>query len=117
MNTEEALKIIRALANGKNPENDQALEMSSICRQPLIIKALNRSIAAMVAAQERDRNRPAHAFRAWTRSEDAQVCEEVRKGIPLDEIAKTHNRTVGSIVVRLVKLGKISAQRASPKAA
>jgi len=117
METQEALKIVRALANGKNPENDEALEANSICLRPAVIKALNRSIAAMVAAQERERNRPANAIRAWTRAEDAQVFEAVRKGIPLDEIAKAHNRTVASIVVRLVKLGKIAAQPPSPKAA
>jgi len=116
MDIQEALKIMRALANGKNPENNDALEPNSICRQPSVIKALNRAIATMVAAEERERNRPANAFRAWTRAEDAQVFEKVRAGVPLDEIAKAHNRTVASIVVRLVKLGKITAQP-SPKAA
>ena len=117
MDIQEALKIMRALANGKNPESDEALEANSICRRPLVVKALNRSIAAMVAAQERERNRPANAFRAWTKAEDAQVFEKVRAGVPLDEIAKAHNRTVASIVVRLVKLGKLMAQPPSPRAA
>ena len=117
MDIQEALKIMRALANGKNPENSEELEANSTCRQPLIIKALNRSIAAMVAAEERERNRPANAFRAWTGAEDAQVFEKVLAGVPLDEIAKAPNRTVASIVVRLVKRGKITAQPPSPKAA
>ena len=117
MAIQDALKIMRALANGANPETGEALEADSICRKPGIVKALNKSIAALVAAQERERVRPKNAFRTWTRAEDAQVCEAVRKGIPLDEIAKAHNRTVASIVVRLVKLGKIAAQPPSPKAA
>jgi hypothetical protein len=108
---------MRALANGTNPENSEPLESNSICQQPVVIRALNRSMAALVGAKERERNRPTHAFRTWTRAEDAQVCEEVRKGIAFDDIAKAHNRTVPSIVARLVKLGKIAAQRPSVKAA
>jgi hypothetical protein len=46
-------------------------------------------------------------MRALARAEDEQVCEELRKGIDFHQIAKTHNRTIGSIVARLVKLGKI----------
>jgi hypothetical protein len=94
MDIQAALRIMRALANGTNPENSEPLESNSICRQPVVIRVLNRSIAALVAAKERERNRPTHAFRTWTRAEDAQVCEEVRKGIAFDDIAKAHNRTV-----------------------
>jgi hypothetical protein len=80
MDIQEALKIMRALANGANPETGEALEADSICRKPGIVKALNKSIAALVAAQERERVRPKNAFRTWTRAEDAQVCEAVAKG-------------------------------------
>jgi hypothetical protein len=110
MEIEEALKIMRALANGANPETGEALEAGSICRQPQIVKALNRAIGALVAAQEREHKRPMNAFRTWTRAEDAQVCDELRKGMDFQEIAKSHNRTVPSIVARLVKLGKIAPQ-------
>jgi hypothetical protein len=47
------------------------------------------------------------AGRSWSRAEDAQVCEELRRGIDFHQIAKTHNRTIGSIIARLVKLGEI----------
>jgi len=56
-------------------------------------------------------------FRTWTRAEDAQVCEELRKGMDFREIAKAHDRTIPSIVARLVKLGKIvpkAARQGSP---
>ncbi len=115
MEIEEALKIMRVLANGAHPETGEALEAGSICRQPQVVKALNRAIGALVTAQERDRKRPMNAFRTWTRAEDAQVCEEVRKGMDFHEIAKTHNRTVPSIVARLVKLGKIAPQAPARK--
>jgi len=46
MDIQEALKIMRALANGKNPENGEALEESSVCRRPQTVRALNRAISA-----------------------------------------------------------------------
>jgi len=111
---DEALTIMRALANGKNPQTGEPLEASSICRQPQTIKALNRAISALVEAQAREHKRPMNAFRVWTRAEDVQVCEELREGKDFHEIAKAHNRTVPSIVARLVKLGKIAPVGGQP---
>jgi hypothetical protein len=71
------------------------------------VKALNRALGALVQLEQRERTRPGNAGKYWTREEDAQVCAEVRKGIDFHEIAKSHNRTVPSIVARLVKLGEI----------
>ncbi len=113
MEIEETLKIVRALANGKDPESDQMLEETNICRRPLLIKALNRAISSLVQEQKREQSKPPKAFHAWTSAEVAQVCDELRQGIDFHEIAKRHNRTVPSIIARLVKLGKIT----SPKAA
>ena len=48
----------------------------------------------------------AKAGKPWSRAEDALACEELRRGIDFHQIAKTHNRSVGSIVARLVKLEK-----------
>ena len=75
-------------------------------------EALNRAISALVAEQGRETKRPRNAFRTWTRAEDAQVCEELRKGMDFKDIAKAHDRTIPSIVARLVKLGKIAPQAA-----
>jgi hypothetical protein len=107
----ETLKVVRALANGVDPETGNKLEENSACRRPQIVKALNRAISALVQEQKREQRKPTNAFRAWTGAEDAQVCEEVRNGMDFHDIAKAHNRTVPSIVARLVKLGKITAAR------
>ena len=107
MENQEALTIMRALASGTNPETGVALEAESICRRPQVVKALNRALGALLQLEQREQQRPAHAGRYWSRDEDAQVCAEVRRGIDFQEIAKSHNRTVPSIVARLVKLGEI----------
>ena len=115
MEIQEALKIMRALANGVNPETGESMEADSVYRQPETVRALNRALAALVQLEHRERNKPLNAGRKWTHAEDAQICEEVRSGTDFHEIAKKHNRSVGSIVARLVKLGKIAAP--PPKAA
>jgi hypothetical protein len=107
MEIQEALAIMRALANGLNPATAQPLDAQSVCHQPEVIKALNRSINALVHEEQREKNKPSKAFKAWSQAEIAQVCEEVRKGMDFQEIAKAHHRTVAAIVARLVKLGKI----------
>src|SRR5438046_3481272 len=94
MDIQEALKIMRALANGTNPENGEALEESSVCRRPQTVRALNRAISALVAEQGRETKRPRNAFRTWTRAEDAQVCKELRKGMDFKDLNKTPDDTI-----------------------
>ena len=110
---QEALVVIRSLANGINPEGGDPLPQDSVCRSPQTVRALNRAVSALIAAEERERNRPSNAGKAWSRSEDMKICEELRAGSNLQQIAAAHGRSVGSIVSRLVRLGKISAKTAA----
>lgn len=110
METQEALKIMRALASGVDPRTCNALPPDSLYRESDVIKALNRALAALTQADENQRRRPANSGKYWSREEDAKICEEVRDGLDFRLIAKAHNRSVGSIVARLVKLGKIGAK-------
>ena len=111
MELQEAIATIRALADGLNPTNREALDANDACRQPQAVKALNRALAALVAQQEREKRAPANANKPWARAEDEQVCEELRQGKDFIQIAKAHNRTVPAIVARLVKLGKITPDK------
>ncbi len=111
MEIQEAIKVIRALADGVHPETRESLHADSICRNPQAVMALNRALAALVTQQERELKKPVSAGQYWSRAEDKQVCEELRKGMNFEEIAKAHNRTVPSIIVRLVKLGKIEPNK------
>ena len=111
MEIQEAIKVIRALAEGVSPDTREPLKNDSACRNPQAVMALNRALAALVTQQERELKKPASAGKYWSHSEDEQVCEELRKGMDFNEIAKTHGRTVPSIVARLVKLGKIAPEK------
>lgn len=45
------------------------------------------------------------AYAPWSQDEDAQLRREFEEGVPLDEIARRHGRTLGAIRARLSKLG------------
>jgi DNA-binding NarL/FixJ family response regulator len=111
MELEQAIKVVRALANGIHPESGAALEENSICRAPEAVKALNRALAALVAEEQREKKRPKNAGKTWTREEDEQICEELRKGTDFNQIAQSHNRSMAAILARLVKLGKIAPEK------
>lgn len=117
----DAIKIVRSLANGMDPETEVALPDDSVCKKPVAIKALNRALAALVVQEERERLKPSNSFRPWTRAEEEQVCDELRQGTDFNQIAKNHNRSLASILARLVKLGKIrpkqSGEKVPPKVA
>lgn len=110
MEIQEALKIMRALADGVSPENGEALNADVVYQYAPVVRAFHRAVGALEILEERERARrpsPANAGKAWSRAEDAQVCEELRRRIAFHQIARTHNRTIGSIIARLVKLGQI----------
>lgn len=109
----EALKIIKSLADGVNPETGEMLAGDLIYQSPQNVRALHRAAGALEFMEERERTRrllPKNAGKGWSSQEDAQVCEELRSGADFQQIARTHNRTVASIVARLVKLAKVSAK-------
>lgn len=120
MEIQEALEIVRKLANGVHPETGAMLARDSPCQHPQAIRALNRAVGALEFQHERERARtslPANAGKPWSGQEDTLICDELKRGINFQEIARSHGRTVGSIVARLIRLGKISAATHTRKTA
>lgn len=112
MEIQEALGIVRRLADGVHPETGEILQNDSVYQHPQAVRALHRAISALEFQEERERARkflPANAGKPWSNQEDAFICEELRRGLSFEQIAKSHNRTTGSIISRLVRLGKISS--------
>src|SRR5450755_3651310 len=97
MEIQEALKIMRALADGVNPETGEVLSNDLVFQNPQNVRAMHRAVCALEFMEERERNRrllPKNAGRPWSPQEDAQVCDELRSGSDFQKIARTHNRTV-----------------------
>ena len=116
MELTEALRIIRALADGVDPHSGEVFPADSPYQHPRVVRALFQAVEAMKraeAAQRRERGLPDKAGQAWDESEDKQLCEGFDKGLTIRELAQQHQRTAGSIQSRLDKLGKqarLSAQ-------
>ena len=120
MEIEEALKIMKSLADGVNPETGEALHGDLIYQNPQNVRALHRAVGALQFLEERERNRrllPKNAGNAWSPQEDAQLCDELRGGKDFQQIAKINDRTVASIVARLIRLGKVSSKMPPTKVA
>jgi len=112
MEIQEALTVVRKLADGIHPETGEILSSDCLYNHPQAVRALHRAIGALEFQSERERTRkflPSNAGKPWSSQEDALICDELRRGISFEQIARMHNRTNGSIVARLVKLGRISA--------
>jgi hypothetical protein len=120
MEIQEALAVIRKLADGMHPETGDVLDRDCLYRHPQAVRALHRAAGALEFQQERERARrflPSNAGKPWSNQEEAEVCDEIRRGLGFTDIAKNHNRTVGSIVARLVRLGTIRAGAQSRRTA
>lgn len=120
MEIHEALEIVRKLADGLHPETGQVLQNDCLYQNPQAVRALHCAVHALELQQARERARrslPANAGKPWTDQEDAQLHAELRRGTSLQEIATAHNRRVGSVVARLVRLRKSSANSGLPRSA
>ena len=113
MEIQEALKIMRALADGLSPETGELLSADLVYQAP-VVRAFHRAVGALEMMEERERSRRApatNAGRSWSRTEDAQVCEELRRGIDFHQISRTHQRTVCAIVGAPGQVGENRARR------
>lgn len=107
MEIQEALQIIRRLADGLHPETGGALPADSLYQNPQAVRALQRAVAALERQHEREKLRsssPPNTGKPWTEKEDTQLAEELRLGITLQAIAAAHCRREGSVVARILRL-------------
>jgi hypothetical protein len=121
MEPAEALKIIQSLADGVDPNTKAPLAERSVLQTPGVIRALVEAVRALEylhQIQKRNMKLPANAGKEWTGAEEEQICEELKKGMSFEKIARIHGRTHTSIVARLIRLGRIQTSAAnSPREA
>lgn len=112
MELQMAMKIIRALHQGKCPETEVALPEGSVClkadvRQALAV-ALDR-LAWSVNEKLREDSLPPNSGKPWTAEEDTLLTAEFDQSLALREIGVMHGRTRFAIQKRLEHLGKMPA--------
>ncbi len=113
MQLQSALPIVRALADGINPLTGEAFSDDCPYSEPRTLRALFSAVELMEREVEREKRRerlPANFGKPWTEGEDHELTSAFDSGLTLGELARKHARTLGSIRLRLEKLGKIEPQ-------
>ena len=112
MQLQNALPIVRALADGVDPNTGAIFTDASPYAEPQTLRALFSAVELMEREVERERRKerlPANFGKPWSEGEDRTLVAEFDGGVTLPEIARKHARTHSSIRLRLEKLGKIEA--------
>ena len=110
MQLQNALPIVRALADGVDPNTGAIFADASPYAEPQTLRALFSAVELMEREVERERRKerlPANFGKPWTVEEDGVLASEYDSGRTLIDLARQHQRTQSSIRLRLEKLGKI----------
>ena len=106
MDINRAKAIISTLAEGVDPTTGEVLPDNSVCNKGEIVRALY-TVLNCLDEKKSKKNLPANAGKPWSAEEDERLLTAYRKGNSRSEISRAHQRTKGSIVARLAKLGEI----------
>ncbi len=110
MQLESALPIVKALADGVNPVTGEQYPEDSPYAAPRALRALFSAVDLMQREVEKEKRRerlPANFGKPWNEGEDRAIAVAFDAGVTLQEMARKHARTQGSIRLRLEKLGKL----------
>lgn len=121
MNDDEALEILRKLADGIDPEIGDELPDESPYNQAKVVRALHRAVEALEGEPKRERQsnrppKPARTGQPWDSEEDGKLLHTYDSGIKIEVIAEDHQRSRGAIRSRLVKHGRIDNLNVDSKA-
>ena len=117
MEISEAMRIIKAAADGVNPFTGEMFPGDSVYQHPQMVRALYRALAALEARQrweDKKRQLPENAGKPWTAEDDRRLISEFDSGIGIQELAGRFKRTYGSIEARLINMGKIQPPPGQP---
>lgn len=113
MESSEALRIIRSLADGVDPRTGEVFSEDSPYQHPQVLRALFMAVRALERFEEKQRREkrlPVNAGKPWNDAEDKPLCEGFDAGLTVRELAQKHRRTEGAIQSRLEKLGKVPSR-------
>ncbi|HET7453556.1 MAG TPA: hypothetical protein VFL12_12485 [Thermoanaerobaculia bacterium] len=115
----DALTIVRALAEGFDPRTGEEFAGEGPWSNPDVIRALFLAAQALERANRRDAgkaqaNLPPAAGKPWTPEEDARLTSEFQTTKDFRTIAEMHQRTVGAVSARLVRLGLLPRANGRP---
>jgi len=112
MDQAQALAVVRALANGVDPESGEVFPPDSAYQRPQVVRALYEAATALERIERFERRKaqmPAKTGEPWSEEEDRKLLASFDAGRALQELAAAHERTMGAVRARLLKYGRINA--------
>lgn len=112
MDANQALAVVRSLANGVDPASGEVFPAESAYQRPDVVRALYEAASALERQERYDRRKaemPVKTGEPWTEDEDRKLLAAFDAGRALQELAAAHERTVGAVRARLLKYGRINA--------
>lgn len=113
MDDKKAIEIVKTLAEGIDPITGEVFPADTPYQNADIVRALHKAEEALKRVAKIDhriKNLPERAGKLWGKEESDLLAERFDSGMPIAEIAKTHQRTKIAIAARLVRLGKVSSR-------
>lgn len=103
----QASLILKKLAAGYDPQSGEAFETEHILQRPEVIRALVLASQSLEARTNVVGKSAERAGSAWGKEEDTELRDLFASRLSTGEIAKSLQRTRGSISSRLVRLGLV----------
>ena len=109
MEASQAVRILRALADGIDPYTGEVFPQESPYQHPDTVRALLSAVGALERSENSPQVKqvPEGAGRPWEPAEEDELKRSFDSGVAIKELALRHRRTEGAIRSRLVRLGKI----------
>jgi len=112
MEQQTAIRIIRALAQGIDPQTGELFAEGTVYRHPATSEALGLALLALEAPAARGTRSspvlPENAGKPWNETDDRALVEGFDGGRRIPELADEHKRTRAAIEARLMKLGRLA---------
>lgn len=112
MERTEAIQIVQALADGRDPRTGEAFPPDSPYQSAQVTRALYfaaRSMGSRRASGNRNPNLPENAGKAWSAADDEALARQFDDAVEVPALAQEFKRTEEAIRARLVRLGKIDS--------
>ncbi len=108
MTLEQAVDILKTLANGVDPFTGEVLTDDNVCNRTEFVRAVYFILDELSSRKSRpSKDSPGNAGKPWTKEDDIRLAEMYDQGCTREEMESAFQRTAGSISSRLVRLGKI----------
>lgn len=111
MEDEQALAILKALAEGVDPVTGERFPADTPWQRADTVRALHRAVAALGSpAAAAARPAPAgrgNAGKPWSKEEDERLVAGFEAGQAVEALAETHGRSRFAIEARLARFGKV----------